>query len=264
MNNLAIRLVSGLVFIGVIVGATLYSKESFYILFYVLMMLCLYEFKKLIQLKYNWVFIVATLIYIRFVRLPFIDANYFHFFAIISLFVPFIRQVFNPKVSMTSRKLGHFLLATIYITLPFVFLTSIPFIEGYYHPKIIIGIFVLIWASDTFAYVVGSTLGKHKLYEQISPNKTIEGAVGGLAASVIAGFIIAKYIPVLTTLSWVIIAILVSVFGLMGDLIESKFKREAQVKDSSNLIPGHGGFLDRLDSLIFAVPFVYVYLHLTY
>jgi len=264
MKDLPLRLLSGIIFIAVIIGSTLYSKESFYVIFYIILLFCLYEFKKMIGLRYNWIYLVATLIYFRFAKLPLLSASYFHFFLIISLFIPFIYQVFKPKVSLTSSKLGHFFLATAYIVLPFVFLTRIPFIEEIYHPKIIIGIFILIWMSDSFAYLVGSTLGKTKLYEKISPNKTIEGAIGGLAASIITAFFMSNYIPILTTTSWIIIAFIVVIFGLLGDLIESKFKREAKVKDSSNFIPGHGGFLDRLDSVIFAVPFVYVYLHLTY
>tara|TARA_R110002073_G_scaffold14998_1_gene60093 strand:+ start:12630 stop:13424 length:795 start_codon:yes stop_codon:yes gene_type:complete len=264
MKELLTRALSGLVLMAVIIGAIMYSKESFYLVFYVIMMLCLYEFKKLIDLRYNWVYLVATLIYLRFANLIVIDSSYMHFFLIISLFTPFVYQLFKPKVSLTSSKLGHFFLAIAYVVMPFVFLTKIPFINGEYHAKIIIGIFILIWTSDTFAYIVGSTIGRTKLYEKISPNKTIEGAFGGLVAALVASYILARYIPVLTTLSWLIIGLIVVVFGILGDLIESKFKREAQVKDSSNFIPGHGGFLDRLDSLIFAVPFVYVYLHLTY
>lgn len=264
MKELLIRAVSGLIFTVVIIGSILYSKESFFAVFYIIMMVCLYEFKKLIQLKYNWIYLVATLIYLRFINLPVLETDYLHFFLIISLFIPFIYQLFKPKVSLTSSKLGHFFLSIAYIVAPFVFLTSIPFIENTYHAKIIIGIFILIWTSDTFAYIVGSMIGKTKLYEKISPNKTVEGALGGLVAALIAAYIMSKYSLVLTALSWIIIALIIVVFGILGDLIESKFKREAQVKDSSNFIPGHGGFLDRLDSLIFAVPFVYVYLHLTY
>ncbi len=264
MKELPIRILSGIVFIAVIIASTLYSSLSFYLVFYCIMMLCLYEFKKLIHLRYNWIYLVATLIYFRFAELPILSADYFHFFLIISLFIPFIYQLFKPKVSLTSSKLGHFFLAISYIVMPFVFLTSVPFIKDIYHPNIIIGVFILIWTSDSFAYLVGSTLGKTKLYESISPNKTVEGALGGLVAAIGAAFLLSKYIDVLTTTSWIIIAVIVVVFGLLGDLIESKFKREAQVKDSSNLIPGHGGFLDRLDSIIFAIPFVYVYLHLTY
>ncbi len=143
-------------------------------------------------------------------------------------------------------------------------LIQIPFINGIYRPEIILGFFILIWISDSFAYLVGSTIGKTKLYERISPNKTIEGAIGGLIAALISSHFISKYFTDITFISWMIVAAIVVVFGILGDLIESKFKREAGVKDSSNFIPGHGGFLDRLDSVIFAAPFVYVYLHIIY
>ncbi len=264
MKELGLRIISGLIFIAVIIASILYSKESFYSVFYIIMLFCLYEFKNLIGLRYNWIYLVATLTYFRFANLSILSANYFHFFLIISLFIPFIYQLFKPKISITSSKLGHFFLAMAYIALPFVFLTRIPFIEDEYHPKIIIGIFILIWMSDSFAYLVGSTIGKTKLYEKISPNKTIEGAIGGLLAACITAYFMSEYIPIITRTSWLIIALIVVIFGLLGDLTESKFKREANVKDSSNFIPGHGGFLDRLDSIIFAMPFVYVYLHLTY
>lgn len=262
MKELLIRALSGLAYAALIIGAASYSKESFYIVFYILMLLCLYEFKRLIDLKYNWAYLVATLIYFRFANLEWLSASYFHFFLIISLFFPFIYQLFKPKINITSSKIGHFSLAIVYIALPFMFMTSIPFFKGSYHPKIIISVFGLIWANDTFAYLIGSTLGKTKLYEKISPNKTIEGALGGLIAGLVLAYILSKYFTVLTLTNWLIIAVIVFIFGLLGDLIESKFKREAGVKDSSNFIPGHGGFLDRLDSVIFAAPFVYVYLHL--
>ena len=105
-------------------------------------------------------------------------------------------------------------------------------------------------------------MGKTKLYEKISPNKTIEGAFGGLLAAIIAAYFISIYFTSLSYLNWTIIALITVIFGVLGDLMESKFKREAGVKDSGNLIPGHGGFLDRLDSVIFSAPFVYVYLHI--
>lgn len=262
MKELFIRALSGLAYVILIVGSTYYSKESFYIVFYILMLLCLYEFKRLIGLKYNWAYLVATLIFFRFANLSEVNTRYLHFLLIVSLFFPFIYQLFKPKINITSSKIGHFFLAIAYIALPFTFMINIPFLNDSYHPKIIISIFGLTWANDTFAYLIGSSLGKNKLYEKISPNKTIEGAFGGLIAGVVASFFLSKYLPILSLTSWIIIAVIVFVFGLLGDLIESKFKREAGVKDSSNFIPGHGGFLDRLDSIIFAAPFVYVYLHL--
>lgn len=262
MRELLVRAISGLVYTSVIIGSILYSKESFYIVFYLLMLLCLFEFKNLIKLSYKWTFVVATLIYFRFSNLPMLDFKYFHFFLIVSIFVPFIYQVLNAKVNLTSSKLGHYLLALAYISIPFTLLTQIPFINDNYHPHIIIGFFILIWINDSFAYLVGSNLGRTKLYEKISPNKTVEGAIGGLLAAIIAAYFISIYFTSLSYLNWTIIALITVIFGVLGDLMESKFKREAGVKDSGNLIPGHGGFLDRLDSVIFAAPFVYVYLHI--
>ena len=262
MRELLVRAISGLVYTSVIIGSILYSKESFYIVFYLLMLLCLFEFKNLIKLSYKWTFVVATLIYFRFSNLPMLDFKYFHFFLIVSIFVPFIYQVLNAKVNLTSSKLGHYLLALAYISIPFTLLTQIPFINDNYHPRIIIGFFILIWINDSFAYLVGSNFGRTKLYEKISPNKTVEGAIGGLLAAIIAAYFISIYFTSLSYLNWTIIALITVIFGVLGDLMESKFKREAGVKDSGNLIPGHGGFLDRLDSVIFAAPFVYVYLHI--
>ena len=263
MREILVRALSGIVYVAVIIGSTLYAKESFYLVFYAIMMLCLYEFKNLIHLSYRWTFIVATLVYLNAIFPALLDAKYLHSLLIVSLFIPVIYQLFKSKITLTSSKLGHYFLALAYIALPFAMLIQIPFIDGEYHPEIIISIFILIWVSDTFAYLVGSQIGKTKLYEKVSPNKTIEGALGGLVAAVIGGYIISLYfVKEIALFHWLIIAVIAFGFGLLGDLIESKFKREAGVKDSSNFIPGHGGFLDRLDSIIFAAPFVYVYLHI--
>ena len=262
MRELLVRALSGVVYISIVIGSILYSKELFYIVFYLFMLLCLFELKRMIELSYKWTFIVATIFYFRFANLNIFDFKYFHFFLIISLFLPFIYQLFKHKISLTSSKLGHYLLALAYIVIPFTLLTQIPFINGTYHPQIIIGVFILIWISDSFAYLVGSTMGRTKLYPKVSPNKTIEGALGGLIAALIGSYFISKYFTDISLTNWLVVATIAVVFGLLGDLIESKFKREAGVKDSSNFIPGHGGFLDRLDSVIFAAPFVYVYLHI--
>lgn len=262
MTELLKRALSGAVYVALIIGSALYGKESFYIVFYIFMLFCVYEIKKLIGLKLNITYLVATLLYLCFTKLSFINNQYIYVLLITSIFLPFIYQLFKPKNITFSNRIGNFLLAITYIALPFAFIISIPFFNNNYHPKIILSIFIMIWANDTFAYLVGRNFGKTKLYEKISPNKTVEGALGGLIAGIIAAFIIAKYVTVLSLTNWIMIAIIVFIFGSLGDLIESKFKREAGVKDSGNFIPGHGGFLDRLDSIIFAAPFVYVYLQL--
>jgi phosphatidate cytidylyltransferase len=118
--------------------------------------------------------------------------------------------------------------------------------------------------NDTFAYLSGITLGKHKLFESVSPKKTIEGFIGGIVFSIIAGILLAKFYMEEPIIYWIIIALIVGFFGTLGDLIESKFKRVAGVKDSGNIMPGHGGFLDRLDSIIFVAPFIYLFYQILY
>jgi phosphatidate cytidylyltransferase len=149
-----------------------------------------------------------------------------------------------------------------YISSGFVFLTLIPFINLQFIPELIICIFILIWANDTFAYLVGKSLGKHKLMERISPKKTIEGFVGGLLGAIITSLIIFNFTEYYSVFVWVAIALLISVFGTLGDLIQSKFKRKAGVKDSGRLMPGHGGLYDRLDSVIYSSPFIYLFLQI--
>ncbi|PID69019.1 MAG: phosphatidate cytidylyltransferase [Flavobacteriales bacterium] len=262
MRGFFIRAMSSLVYVALILSAVLYSKDTFLILFFIFMLLCLYEFKNLIALSYKWTVVVASLIYLNATEQPFIPQKYVFISLVVSIFVPIIYQLFKPNITLTFSKLGHYFLSLAYIAIPFALMVQIPFFKGEYQPTLILGIFILIWASDTFAYLTGSLLGKHKLYKSVSPNKTIEGALGGLIAALVAALIISNYFMVIPTKHWLVIALIVFIFGLLGDLIESRFKREAGVKDSSNFIPGHGGFLDRLDSLIFASPFVYVYLYL--
>lgn len=135
-------------------------------------------------------------------------------------------------------------------------------------PEIIVAVFILIWSNDTFAFLIGKNFGKHKLLERISPKKTIEGFVGGLIGALFAGFIIFKVLQINYQFEdqnyplwvWITMAVIVAVFGTIGDLIQSKFKRQAGVKDSGIIMPGHGGLYDRLDSIIYASPFVYAFL----
>jgi phosphatidate cytidylyltransferase len=125
----------------------------------------------------------------------------------------------------------------------------------------VIAILASIWACDSAAYFAGRSFGKHKLFERVSPNKTVEGAVAGFAGAV-AAFLVARafFLPYLAPGEAAACGAIVGIFGQAGDLVESLFKRDAGVKDSSHLIPGHGGILDRFDSLIFVSPILYLYL----
>jgi phosphatidate cytidylyltransferase len=129
--------------------------------------------------------------------------------------------------------------------------------------EIVLALFIMIWCNDTFAYLVGKSIGKHKLLESVSPKKTIEGFIGGIVFTLVASVIISRFYTFFNVTLWIVSALIISVFGTLGDLVESKFKREASIKDSGNIMPGHGGILDRLDSVIFVIPFLYL-LYLIY
>jgi len=124
-----------------------------------------------------------------------------------------------------------------------------------------ISILSIIWVNDSFAFLIGKNFGKNKLFPSVSPKKTIEGLLGGLVFSLLTGLLISKINADFSLLNWLIIAVIVSLVGTIGDLVESKFKRQANIKDSGNIMPGHGGVLDRLDSLLFVAPFVYLYIN---
>jgi phosphatidate cytidylyltransferase len=134
--------------------------------------------------------------------------------------------------------------------------------QNQFTPLLLLGSFILVWVNDSFAYLVGKNFGKQKLFPRISPKKTVEGFLGGLFFSCIASYFIARLTDTLDFSNWLILSIIISVLGTLGDLIESKFKRQANVKDSGVLMPGHGGLLDRLDSIIFASPFIYLFLRI--
>ena len=173
-----------------------------------------------------------------------------------------IIYLYSDKKSYPKHNFEKIDLSIRYIVFSFFFLQIIPFSEGKYNPYIIIGILILIWVNDSFAYIIGKNFGKTKLFERISPRKTIEGFIGGIVFSIIISLLLAKYISTeLTITNWLILAIITSTLGTLGDLIESKFKRQANIKDSGNIMPGHGGILDRLDSLFFVAPFLYFYLY---
>lgn len=154
---------------------------------------------------------------------------------------------------------GKLIFTVIYVALTFGFALGLPEFsaEGYFSLEVFM-LFVLIWSSDSFAYFSGRLFGKHKMAPKISPKKTWEGFAGGVILTLILGFFIEKYYPELRG-NWMVVGFLVSVFAPLGDLVESQLKRSFGVKDSGNIIPGHGGILDRLDSFIICAPVVYLY-----
>ncbi len=261
MNSLLQRSLSGFVYVAVFVSAILFSKESFLLVTTFFALVSLYEFKKIIQFKNIAPFIILPLVV--YFTVFHLKENRSFFLLLITLFTSikliyhlYTKTSIEPKIFLDKMDLS-----IRYIIFPFAFLMMIPFTDGSYNPQILIGILILIWVNDSFAFLVGKNFGKRKLFESVSPKKTIEGFMGGVLFSLLASYIIAINTSTFSILNWVIISVIVSTIGTIGDLVESKFKRQANVKDSGNIMPGHGGLLDRLDSLFFVAPFVYLYIH---
>ena len=263
MSENLTRASSGVVYIVLLIFCTLFSPITFHILFTVFMCLSIYEFSKMTNYKYYYLFAIGgILISVLFFISQLPPANLIYIaagwvvFNVLSLF-----NLFKVKSSHKYHKTYSHLF--LYITLPFILLLSIPNFITPAKYEIVLAIFIMIWSNDTFAYLVGKSIGKHKLLERVSPKKTIEGFIGGMVFTIIASIIISQFYTFFNVTLWIITAIIISLFGTLGDLVESKFKREAGVKDSGNIMPGHGGILDRLDSVIFVVPFLYI-LYLIY
>jgi phosphatidate cytidylyltransferase len=269
MKDILIRALSGLFYVLLLI-TSLYYLQTLIALFFVFGIISLFEFNKLIQLKsiFPYFIFVAFFIVFGFTQLYIntpkgLDES-IQILMVISIFVELflIKDLFSEK-TIPLFKSKRFILTTFYISSAFIFLVLIANYLTPYNPSILLGSFILIWVNDTFAYLVGKNFGKQKLFEKISPKKTVEGFLGGLFFSCITSYFIATFTQSLTFTNWLILSIIISVFGTLGDLIESKFKRQANVKDSGNIMPGHGGLLDRLDSIIFAAPFIYLFLRIT-
>ncbi|MFV8393140.1 phosphatidate cytidylyltransferase [Flavobacterium sp. LB2P6] len=288
MNETLKRGISGAIYIILLLASILYSTESFFILFGIFLIIAVYEFCNLIQIHKIFPILFGTTLYTIVTLVSHYNKITTHT----------INQIFNTdlEIAVNTQQLDLVLLVIAlvvsikcilflfydniqkistsskylyllgYIILPFVFITKISFGINDYNPKIIIGLFILIWTNDTFAYIVGKSIGRTKLFEKISPKKTIEGFLGGIIFAILAGYLISKYyikanpeFSDRSILIWTSIAVIVGIAGTIGDLIESKFKRIASVKDSGNIMPGHGGILDRLDSVIFVAPIIFLF-----
>ena len=162
-----------------------------------------------------------------------------------------IRDLFSEK-AMPLLISKRYINSTFYLSSAFIFIILIANYYDDFNPNILLGAFILVWVNDSFAYLIGKNFGKQKLFPSISPKKTIEGFLGGLFFACVSSYFIAKFTHTLDFTSWLILSIIISVFGTIGDLIESKYKRQAGVKDSGDLLPGHGGVLDRIDGYLFA------------
>lgn len=267
MSDLIKRAGSSVIFVLATLICILYDKFSFGFFFLLLSMAAANEFYTLMD---KWGY--STQRYIGVLGSGYFFFSFFlyrHGFdseaiLAVNLLFPFIIMVVEMFVD-DEHMLGNSgttVLGMYYSAIPFTLLNyiTIPLELPSFSPLLILGFIFIIWANDTFAYFTGSLIGKHKLYEKVSPGKTWEGFIGGLVFAILTGYLYSLFYPEVESIHWLVIAAIISVFGTLGDLVESKLKRKAGVKDSGKLLPGHGGILDRFDALIFSIPFVFVYI----
>lgn len=174
-------------------------------------------------------------------------------------FIPFLIELYKKSKNPFNNVL-HTLAPIFYIAIPFALLVRLGFLVGEYDYTLILSFLLMQWANDTGAYLSGKFLGKRKLFERISPNKTWEGAMGGVVLTIIVSILCFNFFNSFSVFIFVGMALIISVIGSMGDLVQSMLKRSLNVKDSGKLMPGHGGVLDRFDGLIICAPFVYAWI----
>ena len=274
LKNLLVRTASGAVLLAIVAGASL-SIYSYALLLFAIMVIGLVEFYKMARhngSKPQFVTGIATSI-ILFIGLglPAIGAHNhnFHgieillvastFFIIVSIPLCLIIELF--KVSETPmRNIATTVLGVLYIALPLSLMMYIPlFLAGNeWQPWYFLFYLFIVWANDVFAYLVGITMGKHRLCERISPKKSWEGFFGGILGAIGVGALGAYFLDGRYEI-WICLAAIIAITGVLGDLVESMFKREADVKDSGNIMPGHGGVLDRFDALLVSAPFAFIF-----
>lgn len=269
MKELLTRTLTGAIFALLILGSILWSPWAFFALMAIFSVIGLYEFIQLFQpgqpvgssLIYYFLGL-AVYVLTSLSGMFVIDISNV-FLIVLSFSIIIAVELFRyPKPSW--HHIGGLLTGIIYVAIPFGIMNGFFFMKSgvLAFPWVLLALFILVWANDVFAYLIGSTLGKHKLFERISPKKTWEGSIGGLVFTLFFAWVFSYFAPDLSLIGWLFLGIIISVSANLGDLAESLLKRNAGVKDSGRLFPGHGGVLDRFDALLFATPFVFFYLFL--
>jgi len=272
IKDIATRAGAGILYIIFILLGVLGGKFSFIIVFGMILGIGLFEFYRMMEkdtshaISKIFNIVMGIIIFLSmFLYLEGISKIAFPVSTLVYLLVLIASGIFIKRNDV-MHGIIYSGFGQMYITMPLSLLMIMSYafpessqMNGYdYVP--VLALFVFIWVNDTAAYFIGSLIGTHKLIEHISPKKSVEGFIAGVIFTILASFIFSHYFPVFSVAFWIGFAIVVSLFGTMGDLFESLIKRTSSVKDSGNIIPGHGGILDRIDSLLLAIPALYLYL----
>ena len=276
-KNFITRTLTGALFVAVLVGCILYSTISFTLLFTLITGLAVWEFGTLIN-NGGQAIVSRPICGLAGVYLFLAVTGFCENLFGAEAFVPYLLILIYMFVSELYRKRpnpianwAYMMMSQLYVALPFAMLSVLYFYPvevmqgGAYTvavtPLLPLSVFIFLWASDSGAYLVGSLIGKHRLFERISPKKSWEGSIGGGVLALVAAWVLYTFFPIMTLPCWIGMALVVVVFGTWGDLVESLLKRQLGIKDSGNILPGHGGLLDRFDSAMLAIPAVVVYLY---
>jgi len=267
-NNLTQRVIAATIGAAIVLSGVCFSEWAYFIIFLLICIFTQLEFYNLVGLdgmiplktfgtiSGSFIF---TLIYLV-ERGTLSDKFYFLIFPLVSGI--YLIKLYKKSDKKPFSNIAITFLGILYVAIPISLFNIAAYYKGSYGYEIIVGIMLILWASDTGAYFAGSRFGKRKLFERISPKKSWEGFIGGAVLALIFAYIISRYFMSLDLLQWIIVAVLIVVSGTYGDLVESLFKRSIDIKDSGKTIPGHGGFLDRFDSLLLSMPFIIGYLEI--
>ena len=274
MKNLLIRALSGVGLIVVVLGGIVLSQWSFAAVLLLMIVGGMTEFYALSERQQiapqrvlgllmgvllflvNFAFVSTEIEVLGAAQEPFLFG-----LAMLLLMVPliFICELYR-KAENPAANIGATLMGVFYVALPLSLILYMPLIGSeVWNPWIVVAYIATVWSNDVFAYLVGMSIGRHRLFERLSPKKSWEGFFGGLVGAVVAGLVAAHLLGASYGV-WVGLALVAAVTAVLGDLAESMFKRAAGVKDSGAMIPGHGGVLDRFDALFLSAPFVFVYM----
>lgn len=271
MKKFITRTITGIVLVLVMLTAIVVSPYSYAVLFLLLLIGSLAEFNNLFkqsEVKPNqWlIYPISIALFATSFLVASGTLEIRYFIGLLPLFLVVMTAELYRKQAKPVENIAVTFLGILYLALPLSLVNFLVFPDiqptHSYTPALLIAVFALIWIHDSGAYLFGVTMGKHRLFERISPKKSWEGAIGGTLTAILAAWGIAAFIPEISLTHWIAISVITVVSSTFGDLTESMFKRYFGIKDSGNILPGHGGFLDRFDSLFFAAPVVVMYLKL--